>query len=201
MPELIEGQPVLVVVDMQKGGGGSDAGIPHMAGGEERAQRGRMVLDAARAAGIPVVFFQEVHRRSMVDFGRELDGVEDVHCHEDWETTELHNDLRPQGDNEFHIVKRRYSGFFGTEFEILLKGLKADTLILMGGLTDVCVHYTFVDAHQNDYYARLVEDCCGGSNEERHEAALDAMEYLQTGARRSSDEIIAAFNNLARAAA
>ena len=201
MPELIEGQPVLIVVDMQKGGNGNDAGIPHMPGGEQRAQRARKVLGAARAAGIPVVFFQEVHRRSMVDFGRELDGVEDVHCHEDWETTELHDDLRPQGDNEFHLVKRRYSGFFGTEFEILLKGLKADTLILMGGLTDVCVHYTFVDAHQHDYHARLVEDCCGGSNQERHEAALDAMEYLQTGARRTSDEIIAAFNRMAKAAA
>ena len=196
MPELIEGQPVLIVVDMQKGG----PGIPRMAGGDDRARRAKMVLDAARGAGIPVIFFQEVHRRSMVDFGRELDGVEDVHCLEDWETTELRDELRPIGDNEFHIVKRRYSGFFGTELEILLKGLKADTLILMGGLTDVCVHYTFVDAHQRDYYARLVEDCCGGSNEARHEAALDAMEYLQTGARRSSDEIIAAFNRVAKAA-
>ena len=197
MPELIEGQPVLVVVDMQGGG----PGIPRMAGGDERVRRARTVVDAARAAEIPIVFFQEVHRRSMVDFGRELDGVEDVHCHEDWPETALREELRPQGDNEFHIVKRRYSGFFGTEFAILLKGLKADTLILMGGLTDVCVHYTFVDAHQHDYHARLVEDCCGGSNQERHEAALDAMEYLQTGARRTSDEIIAAFNRMAKAAA
>ncbi len=196
MPELIEGQPVLIVVDMQKGG----PGIPRMAGGDDRARRAKKVLDAARAAGIPVIFLQEVHRRSMVDFGRELDGVEDVHCHEDWETTELRDELRPSGDNEFHIVKRRYSGFFGTELEILLKGLKADTLILMGGLTDVCVHSTFVDAHKRDYYARLVEDCCGGSNEARHEAALEAMEYLQTGARRASDEIIAAFNRMAKAA-
>ena len=197
MPEMIEGRAALIVVDMQKGG--PDSGIPYMPGGDERVRRARLVVDAARAAGVPVVFFQEVHRRNMVDFGRELDGVEDIHCLEGAVATELADDLRPR-DGEYHIVKRRYSCFFGTELEILLKGLKADTLILMGGLTDVCVHYTFVDAHQYDYYVRVAEDCCGGSTLARHEAALDAMEYLQTGARRASGEIIAAFGRLARAA-
>jgi nicotinamidase-related amidase len=144
---------------------------------------------------VPVVFFQEAHRPSGVDFGRELDGTEGVHCVEGQPGTELEQSLRPLPD-EFHIVKRRYSGFIGTDFEILLHGLKATTLILIGGLTDVCVHYTFADAHQRDYYVRVVADCVGGSSQYRHEAALDAMEYLQTGAVRSTDEIVAAFENL-----
>jgi nicotinamidase-related amidase len=84
--------------------------------------------------------------------------------------------------------------------DIVLRGLKADTLILVGGLTDVCVHYTFADAHQRDYYVRVVTDCVGGSSQYRHDAALDAMEYLQTGALRTSDEILAAFHALAEAA-
>jgi nicotinamidase-related amidase len=71
----------------------------------------------------------------------------------------------------------------------LLRGLKVDTLLLCGGLTDVCVHYTFVDGHQSDYYCRVIEDCVAGSSEHAHEAALRAMEYLQTGARRSRDEV------------
>jgi len=60
------------------------------------------------------------------------------------------------------------------------------TLILTGGLTDVCVHYTFVDGHQHNYHCRVVEDCVGGSSQPAHDAALQAMEYLQTGARCSS---------------
>ncbi len=72
------------------------------------------------------------------------------------------------------------------------------TLVLTGGLTDVCVHYTFADAHQHDYYARVVEDAVLGSSEERHHASLDAMEYLQAGARRHSDEIVAGFAALER---
>lgn len=198
---LIVGNPVLVVVDIQEGGGmtADEAGIPVMPGHAERVEVAQRLLAAARAADIPVVFFQEVHRPSGVDFGRELDGTEGVHCVEGQPGTDLEPTLRPILDGsrpEFHLVKRRYSGFIGTEFDIVLRGLKADTLILIGGLTDVCVHYTFADAHQRDYYVRVVADCVGGSSQKRHDASLDAMEYLQTGAVRTSAEILDALSQL-----
>jgi nicotinamidase-related amidase len=195
------GNPVFVVVDMQEADAMSveEAGIPLMPGHAERVARAGRLLAAARAAGVPVVFFQEVHRPSGVDFGRELDGTEGVHCVEGRPGTDLEPTLLPHLDGshpEFHIVKRRYSGFIGTDFEIVLRGLGASTLILVGGLTDVCVHYTFADAHQRDYYVRVVTDCVGGSSQARHDASLDAMEYLQTGANRTTDEILAAFAEL-----
>ncbi|WP_241249544.1 cysteine hydrolase [Rhodococcus sp. X156] len=188
---------MLVVVDMQEGAGlpGDEMGIEVMGGNADRVARVEGLLAAARGAGVPVVFFQEVHRPSGIDFGRELDGAEGPHCIEGARGTALEPSLRPRED-EFHIVKRRYSGFIGTELEIVLRGLRASTLILVGGLTDVCVHYTFADAHQRDFYVRVVSDCVGGSSERSHAAALEAMEYLQTGAVRTSDEIVAAFNNL-----
>jgi nicotinamidase-related amidase len=194
---LIVGNPVLVVVDMQEGGGltAEEAGIPVMPGHAERVERAERLLAAARAAHIPVVFFQEVHRPSGVDFGRELDGTEGVHCVEGQAGTDLEPSLLPLPD-EFHIVKRRYSGFIGTDFEIVLRGLKASTLILIGGLTDVCVHYTFADAHQRDFYVRVVSDCVGGSSQAAHDASLNAMEYLQTGAVRTTADILSAFAEL-----
>lgn len=171
-------------------------GIEIMPGHAERLARARALVEAARAADIPIIFFQEVHRRSGVDFGRELDGTEGVHCLDGAPGTALEPTLLPRDDDgrEFHIVKRRYSGFIGTEFEIVLRGLGVSTLILIGGLTDVCVHYTFADAHQRDFYVRVVQDCVGGSSQARHDASLDAMEYLQTGARRNTDEVIASFS-------
>jgi len=170
-----------------------------MPGYDGRIERAQSLIEAARAAELPIVFFQEVHRPSGIDFGRELDGTEGVHCVEGQSGTDLEPTLRPDltgAHPEFHIVKRRYSGFIGTEFDIVLRGLKADTLILIGGLTDVCVHYTFADAHQRDYYVRVVTDCVGGSSQYRHDAALDAMEYLQTGAMRTTEEILTAFRGL-----
>jgi nicotinamidase-related amidase len=150
------------------------------------------IVGAARAAGIPIVFFSEEHRSDGIDFGRELDGNEDVHCVEGQKGTELWPTLVP-GPGEYHIRKRRYSCFFGTDLEILLKGLGASTLILIGGLTDVCVHYTYADSHQHDYHVRVVSDCVIGSSQSRHDASLSAMEYLQHGACRTTSELIDAF--------
>ncbi|HEY2959919.1 MAG TPA: isochorismatase family cysteine hydrolase [Actinomycetota bacterium] len=197
MAALIEGRAALVVIDVQQGGYLSfeEAGIPLMPGFAELVERVVRVVEASRTAGVPVVFTQEVHRRDLVDFGRELDGDEGVHCLEGDPGTELVEELRPR-EGDYLIAKRRYSCFFGTELEILLRGLDVQTLLLVGGLTDVCVHYTFADAHQWDYHVRVLEDCVLGSTVERHNASLSAMEYLQHGARRTSQEVLAALGSV-----
>ena len=202
MQDMIVGQPALLVIDIQRGGFLPDhvGGIPRMPGYELAMRWARGVIDAARKAGVPVVFFQEAHRRQMVDFGRELDGAEGVHCLEGREATEIAAEevgLRP---DDYVIRKRRYSCFFGTDLEILLKGLGARTLVVVGGLTDVCVHYTFADGHQHDYHCRVVQDCVAGSSLAAHEASLNAMEYLQAGARRDAETVIAGFRAFASGA-
>jgi nicotinamidase-related amidase len=194
---LIEGRPALIVIDIQASTF-RDIGvrsIAHMPGYADRMAKARVAIDKARECGIPVVFFQEVHRPDLVDFGRELDGSEDVHCLEGNPDTEVAAEQLGFLPTDYLIRKRRYSAFFGTDFEILLRGLKVDTLILCGGLTDVCVHYSFVDGHQSDYFCRVIDDCVAGSSEQAHEYALQAMEYLQTGARRSLEEVLRAMDD------
>lgn len=198
---MLVGNTVLIVIDIQKSAFMDvKAGIPVMPGYAENMQRARSIVDVAHASNTPVIFFQEIHRRNKIDYGRELDGTEDIHCLEGEPGTPVAAEEMNMLDTDYFIHKRRYSCFFGTELEILLKGLKAETLILIGGMTDVCVHYTFADAHQSDYYVRVVEDCVGGTSPEAHQASLNAMEYLQTGALRSAGEIIAGLKSLADAA-
>jgi nicotinamidase-related amidase len=193
---LLVGTPVLISVDIQ---GHPDAmpgtaGIPHMGGYAQLVAHAERLVAAARASGVPVIFFQEVHRAGGLDIGRETDGSEDMHCVEGDLATGLWPTLTPR-DGEPHVVKRRYSCFVGTELDILLRAYRADTLVLMGGLTDVCVHYTFADAHQRDYHVRVAQDAVAGSSRPAHDAALEAMEYLQSGARRTTDELVAAFRS------
>lgn len=193
--DLIEGRAALIVIDIQAStfiDSRDMRAIDNMPGYKERMERARVAIDTARENAIPVIFIQEVHRPDLVDFGRELDGDEDVHCLEDDPGTEIAKKEMGFLPTDYLIRKRRYSAFFGTDFEILLRGLKVDTLLLCGGLTDVCVHYTFVDGHQSDYFCRVIEDCVAGSSLEAHEAALRAMEYLQSGARNSLSEVVAA---------
>ena len=197
--KLIEGRPALIVIDIQKStfiDDSEERSIANMPGYKERMRAARDLVEAAHANAVPVIFIQEVHRPDLSDFGRELDGDEDVHCLEGDPRTEVAKEKMGFRAGDYIIPKRRYSAFFGTDFEILLRGLKVDTLLLCGGLTDVCVHYTFVDGHQSDYFCRVVEDCVGGSSVEAHEAALKAMEYLQTGAVQNRSAVIDALSSL-----
>lgn len=200
---MIVGQPVLIVVDIQKSAfiRDYDNGIPHMPNFYENQKRARSMVDAAHENNIPVIFFQEIHRKDLIDYGRELDGSEDIHCLEGNPGTPVAAEEMGMRETDYFIHKRRYSCFFGTELEILLRGLKAETLILVGCLTDVCVHYTFADAHQSDYYCRVARDCVAGSSQAAHDASLNAMEYLQTGAVLSSEELIAGMAAQKQAAA
>lgn len=194
---LIEGKAALIVIDIQAStfiDDSTERAIPNMVGFKERMLKARVAIDKARECDIPVIFIQEIHRKDLIDFGRELDGDEDVHCLDDNPATDIAIKEMGFKANDYLVPKRRYSSFYGTDLEILLKGLKVDTLILVGALTDVCVHYTFVDAHQGDYFCRVIEDCIGGSSIEAHQASLKAMEYLQTGAIRTLDEALAAMD-------
>lgn len=152
---------------------------------------GKRVLDVFRKKKLPVIQIKEVHREDMVDFGRELDGSEGVHCVETSPYCDYAKLTYPI-KGEYLISKRRYSAFFATDLEILLKGLKVDTLYMIGGLTDVCIHYTAVDAHQHDYHIRVVTDAVAGSSDEAHRYALQAIKYLQRDALVTTADIEAA---------
>lgn len=188
---LIVGRSALIVIDMQEGAYGADSGIPRMGGFAQRIDQVRPLIERFRALGHPVIFFAEQHRRSLIDFGRELDGEEGVHCLEGDPDTEIAKAL-DVGPEDFVIAKRRYSCFFATDLDLLLRSLRVDTVVLVGELTDVCIHYTFADAHQHDYFARVVEDCCGGSSAAAHLAALEAMSYLQSAARTTAAGLMTA---------
>jgi nicotinamidase-related amidase len=188
----------VIVIDIQKSSFApipdKERSIAHMPDYAARMARTKVVIDKARENNIPVIFIQEIHRANLIDFGRELDGDETVHCLDSNPLTDFAEEELGMRPDDYRISKRRYSAFYGTDLEILLKGLKAETLILTGGLTDVCVHYTFVDGHQGDYFCRVVEDCVAGSSVEAHDASLKAMEYLQHGAIRSVDEVLDAMD-------
>jgi nicotinamidase-related amidase len=188
--DLTTGRVALVVIDIQAGASTGEDTLA-VVGADEAIANAVEVLRAARAAGLPVIHFKEVHRKEMVDFGRELDGSEPVHCLDSWPGTDYHPDTYPI-DGEHPMQKRRYSCFVGTDLSILLRGLRVDTLVLVGAMTNVCVHYTFADAHQEDLHVHVVEDAVYGSDWPAHHAALTAMAYLQRDARVTTAEVVAA---------
>ncbi len=85
---------------------------------------------------------------------------------------EILPELAPQGDEPV-VVKRRYSGFYGTDLEVVLRGLGAETLFICGVNTNNCVLATVYDAFSRDFRIVVLSDACGSMNgEEYHRFAL-----------------------------
>jgi ureidoacrylate peracid hydrolase len=81
--------------------------------------------------------------------------------------------------DELVIVKHRYSGFAFTALELALQTLQADTILLAGTSTHVCVEATARDAIMRGYRPVAVSDCVASGQQDLHEAALrDMAEYL-----------------------
>ncbi len=166
----------IIVIDMQYDFVGEEAVIPCKADAGLIASNQKL-LAYARESGVPVIYTQEIHRKSHVDFGRELDRSEPIHCVEGTHGVEIIEELKPQ-EMDYVIQKRRYSAFFQTDLQVLLQGLGVKTIILTGAATDVCVRATATDAQQHDYYVIVPRECVAGTSAKQHEAALEHIDYV-----------------------
>lgn len=88
---------------------------------------------------------------------------------------EVISELVPE-DADFVVPKRRYSGFFGTDLDMLLKELEVDTVVLTGLHTNICVRHTAADAFQGGYEVVVPADAVEAFTGEDHEGGL---EYLK----------------------
>jgi len=159
------------------------------------------VLGAARNAGIPIVYLKMGFRPDLSDLGtvdspnrtRHLhfgvgqkmsapDGTEGRFLVRDTWNTDIISELKPKTDDTI-VYKHRFSGFFETELDEVLKRLGVKYLIVTGSTTSVCVESTVRDAMFRDYSCVLLEDCMGepigdGLPRSNHEASLLTMQTL-----------------------
>ena len=145
-----------------------------------RAKLGNIVEAKAWAVAhqIPVIYTQEVHRRQKIDFGMETLRGDPEHCIDGTPGIEIVPQLTPDLERDYVVVKRRYSGFYLTDLEVLLKGLGKNTLILTGVDTNVCVYATALDAQFRGFRVIALSDCTAGTSEEIHQAFLNNIDYI-----------------------
>jgi nicotinamidase-related amidase len=147
------------------------------------------LLGAVRRLGIPPLFVTNCSRKpgplGLVDrrnpfwmwqAGRPIPGStfkRDVgRIVEGAPVAEVHPAIRPL-EGELIVNKRRYSAFFGTDLESILKGLGTKSLFVIGVNTNNCVLATCFAAQDRDYQVFVLEDCCGSMNGlDYHELAL-----------------------------
>lgn len=85
------------------------------------------------------------------------------------------------------IIKPRFSSFFNTELDHILKSEGIDTIILTGTTTPNCIRATAFDGISLDYRVIVIEDCCSSKTEEIQRVNMEDMARVGCEVVRKSD--------------
>jgi nicotinamidase-related amidase len=160
-------QTALLMADFHREGMGDNPMV------RERGtvQKARTVLDAARQAGVLVVYivvnfrpgYPEISDRNMIFRERKtstrVPPADPVSL--------IIPEVQPL-PHEPVVVKHRVNAFFGTDLEMILRAHDIDTLVLLGHATSGVIVSTVRYAADADYRLVVVEDGCADRDAEMH---------------------------------
>lgn len=186
-------RPALLLIDMVRAY--FDPGAELYMGSDTCLKSAQRLLEAARAAGVPVVHTCVKYAPGGVDGGvffRKVGALR--HFVGDGPLGEIMPQVAPD-DGEVVVVKQYASAFFGTSLAATLTSLGVDTIVIAGVSTSGCVRASAVDAVQHGFIPMVVRDAVGDRDERPHEANLfdlqakyaevvpesDAVQYLTSG--------------------
>jgi maleamate amidohydrolase len=163
-------RPVIVVVDLTKGF--TDPAYPTGADLTEVVAATSQLVEAARQAGVPVVYTAIGYTPAELETVVWLDKAPGMRALAvDSEAVEIDSRL-PYTDADHLIMKKGASAFYGTGLAALLASMKADTVIVCGATTSGCVRATVVDALQSGYPVLVPRECVGDRADGPAEANL-----------------------------
>lgn len=118
--------------------------------------------------GVHVIYVNDNHRPNQYD--SEFD-KRPVHCIDGTWGAEVVEELKPE-ENDLIVKKRRYSSFYQTDLELLLRERNIDTIIITGVMTNICVRSTAHDGFFKGYNVIVPSDACAASCEREQESTL-----------------------------
>ena len=173
---------VLIVIDVQNDFCHADGALAHrgadISGMPQVAANNERLAAAYRAAAKPVIYMRTEHgpwtnsvnwSSRMRHLSPEAKEATPICAAGTW--GEDFYDVHPQPEDRV-ITKHRYSAFFMTPLEVVLRAHQATSLLLTGVVTNVCVETTARDAFMRDYRTLVVREACAAPSPEEHRAAL-----------------------------
>ena len=134
------------------------------------------LVDAARDAGVPVIYSNDAHRPSDFELHRWQ-----PHAMRGTPGAEVIEELRPKNKIDYVVPKNFYSSFYETDLQHVLTGLYdgkgANTLVLAGLHADCCVRHTTADAFFRRYEVAVVEDAVESFSEAQLQVGLQYVRY------------------------
>jgi nicotinamidase-related amidase len=152
------------------------------------------VINGSRQAGIPVFFVKRIYRANGTDIensrwerwnerGRAMTpGSTGI------ASAEYLPEIKPRA-GDYQVVKPRWSAFFATELDLILRRLGIETVVLIGTTTPNCIRSTCYDADSLDYEVVVVEDACSSNTPEIQAVNMRDMENMGATILSSEDYV------------
>lgn len=179
----------LIVIDMQNGFLNPESPLC-IKGARATVPACAAAIAACRAAGTPVIFVNRAYRADGSDVEHTRQAV--------WSaggkpltpgsTGPISVENPPEfdrRDTDYEIIKPRYSAFFQTPLDLLLRRLGVRGVLLAGTTTPNCIRTTCYDAISLDYQVVVLSDCCSSNTEEIQRANLLDMANVGADIRTS----------------
>ena len=129
------------------------------------------LLLRCREKGFLIVFLQHRYRAGKIEKNLrnmrpnciEGSGGEDI------------DDIFNLQDTDYVIPKRRYSGFFGTDLDLVLREHGVLNVVVVGTKTNCCIRATVTDAHNLDYSPIVIRECVATNDLVSNQMHLDEI--------------------------
>ncbi|GLY97770.1 isochorismatase family protein [Actinoplanes sp. NBRC 103695] len=167
--------PAVLVIDMVRAY--FEPGAELYMGSCECLESAARVVDAARRAGVPVIFTRVVYGPGGVDGGLFFKKVGALRHFVEGSGSNLGEIMPVLGpaENDLVITKQYASAFFGTTLASTLAAAKIDTLLVCGVSTSGCVRASAVDAISYGFLPIVIRQAVGDRDPRPHEANLFDM--------------------------
>lgn len=175
----------LLVVDMQNAfvtAGGSMARLGlGTARGHAIIEPIRRLVAAFRARHLPVIHTLTTFRSDYADAGLVIERFPALrplgHLISGTWDAQIVEQLLPRAD-EYVVAKNRFNAFYGTNLELILRSLHADTLVVAGVATNVCIESTVREAFTRDVRVILPRDATASYTREMEDASLATLGFM-----------------------
>lgn len=133
------------------------------------------LIDVYHMKGLPVIFIQTFHEDATdsltwISRGTSANTTHNGVCRRNSWGSEFYG-VAPT-DQDIVVIKHRYSAFFNTRLDSVLRRFNTEKVVVTGVATNVCVEGTIRDAFMNDYQVVAVSNGTAAFSQEQHEAAL-----------------------------
>jgi maleamate amidohydrolase len=181
-------RPALLLIDFVQAYFDKDCDL--YAGVEDALASAIRIRDAARKAGIPVIYTNVVYHKSALDGGRFFQKAKPLRNFIKGSPMGAWPEGLDPSEDEMVISKQYPSAFFGTSLASTLTAMGIDTLIHTGLSTSGCVRATCVDSSSHGFIPIIVREAVGDRHSAPHEANLFDMN-AKYGDVVSEDEVLA----------